>query len=90
MAMATSIIFTPSFHYSIVLPACIDAPTTERFIEHYMYLQWSIRFFFNELRFKDGVLHSPERYRFFQGELMEIERYMQELEERLASFQPKQ
>jgi hypothetical protein len=88
--MASSVIIPPSFHYSVVLPACYDAPTTERFYQHYMYLQWCIRFLFNELRFKDGVLHSPERYRFFQGELMEIERYMQELDEKLASFQPEQ
>lgn len=87
--MASSIIIPPSFHYSVVLPACQDYEITERFIQHYMFLQWTIRFFFNELRFKDGVLHSPERYKFYQAELMEIERYMQELDERLASFPPR-
>ena len=84
--MATSVIIPPSFHYSIVLPVCQDIETAEKFRQHYMYLQWCIRFLFNELRFKDGVLHSPERYHFFQGELIEIERYIQELDELIASF----
>lgn len=65
--MATSVIIPPSFHYSIVIPACQDIKTTERFREHYMYLQWFIRFLFSELRFKDGVLHSPSAITFIRA-----------------------
>lgn len=84
--MATSSILPPSFHYGIVLPAIKDQDQAAQFLLAYSELMWAVRFLFNELRFKDGSLHSPQFYRHFQDQLIELERYIQDLEELIETL----
>lgn len=77
--MPVSVIIPPSFHYTVVLPSITDLATLNRIRMHYLYAFWFVQFLFNELRYKDGSIHSPKDYHFYKGELMELKVYLSDL-----------
>ena len=85
-ATGPSVIVPPSLHYVHIVPAYLTREECETILHAYEFINWGLRDIWNELRFKDGFLHSPQHYLFYQKEIMEIERYIEEIEAKIEKL----
>lgn len=85
-ATGPSVIIPPSLHYVHILPANLSKEDYKKILRAYEFINWGLRDIWNELRFKDGFLHSPQHYSFYQKEIMVIEHYIADLQSKIAKI----
>lgn len=84
--MSISSIIPPSFHFGKILPNITTVDQANNLIISYTYALWFVRDMHNRLRFQKESINDPTHYRFYQDELLIIEKYIQDLEEKAQAL----
>lgn len=81
-----SSIMPPSFFYGVLLPSISSDHQVVTALDSVQHLIWSVRLIIAELKYKDGFLNSPNAYAFYTNELVCLESYFKQLEEKSAQL----
>lgn len=76
----------PSFFYGVLLPSISSGNQVVAALDSVQHLIWGVRAILAELKYKDGFLNSPNAYAFYQNELVCLESYFKQLEEKSAQL----